>query len=280
MVGGPDREGLDRGERFVALLRPAVRQAAAVARALEGRVANRPKHGESTEVKAALTIADSAAQEAILVVLRDHFPEVALEAEEDTPTVGQFPADAPEVVVLDPIDGTLNGYLEARGPYAVMLGLAEDDRFHAAHVALPREGMFLDGLRDHVPSRTRPRGEPRPIRASADGARVLVSYTLPEEVTDRLRAAGYEVAMACGGAISVAPLLPGVCAGLRLAPAGSRISERGRIGLVLSRGGGAVALCESGAPFPDDIRAPARVLTVAAEPGDAEALLRAVEPAL
>ena len=95
---------------FLDALKPAVRQAAAIAQALEGRVANRPKVGEETPVKAAMTIADSAAQEAILVALHEHFPDVALRAEEDTPTAHAFPADGEETVVIDPIDGTLHAY--------------------------------------------------------------------------------------------------------------------------------------------------------------------------
>jgi len=69
-------------ESFVEDLRPAVRQAAAIARALEGRVPNRPKVGEDSAVKAALTVADTACQEALLVPLLRHLSDVQLEAEE------------------------------------------------------------------------------------------------------------------------------------------------------------------------------------------------------
>ena len=51
---------------FISALAPALQQAASIARSLEGRVANRPKTGESTAAKAALTIADTACQEALL----------------------------------------------------------------------------------------------------------------------------------------------------------------------------------------------------------------------
>ena len=47
---------------------PAIRQAASIARALEGRVANRTKNGEAA-IKAALTLADTVSQEALLVPL-------------------------------------------------------------------------------------------------------------------------------------------------------------------------------------------------------------------
>ena len=51
---------------FVLHLDPAVRQAAALARRLEGLVPNRPKDDEATAVKQALTAADTSAQELIL----------------------------------------------------------------------------------------------------------------------------------------------------------------------------------------------------------------------
>jgi fructose-1,6-bisphosphatase/inositol monophosphatase family enzyme len=261
------------GERFLEALAPAVRQAAGVARALEGRVRNRPKHGEASAAKAALTLADSAAQEAILVPLLEHFPEVSLEAEEDTPSVASFPALARARVVIDPIDGTLRSYLEGAGPYAVMVGLVVDERCEAALVALPREGLFFEGLRGGPARLARSRRPARPVRAEADGARVIVSHEMPAPVVERLRHSGFEVAFGCGGAISVAPLIPGVRAGLRLAQGPRGVSVRGRLGLVIARAAGALVEAEGGAPFPEDLSAPARALAVAAEPGDL-ALLR------
>jgi len=263
-------------QQFVEVLRPAVRQAAAIARALEGRVPNTPKRGEVTDVKAALTLADTAAQEAVLVPLLEHFPWVSVEAEEDTDSVTAFAGNDPAArVVIDPIDGTLHSYLERRGPYACMVGLALRGRYEAALVALPREGLFFDAVRGGCAFRTRPRGEPHSWRAEASsGARVLVSHEMPEAVVARLEANGFAVSFACGGAISVAPLLPGVRAGLRWHA--DRISIRGRIGLVVARAGGAVVLDEHGDEFPDDVDSPARGLAVAADASDARVLVDAL----
>ncbi len=58
---------------FVRVLAPAMAQAAAIASALQGRVPNVPKPGAKSAVKAALTIADTAAQEALLVPLLANF---------------------------------------------------------------------------------------------------------------------------------------------------------------------------------------------------------------
>lgn len=259
-------------ERFVEVLGPAVRQAAAIARALEGRVRNRPKIGEATDVKQALTLADTASQEAVLVPLLEHFPGVALSAEEDTPSVASFPAESRARVVVDPIDGTLHSYLEERGPYACMVGLAIDGIYEAALVGLPREGLFFDGVRGGAARRVRPGGAARPWRAEATGPRVIVSHEMPDEILERLRERGFEVAFGCGGAISVAPLVPGVRAGLRLARPGASISVRGRIGAVIARAAGAHVLSAEGADFPETLESPDGVLIVAAEWDDAVAL--------
>lgn len=249
---------------FVETLAPALRQAASIARALEGRVANRPKAGEDTDVKAALTIADTAAQEAILVPLHEHFPEVGLAAEEDTPSVQGFPIRSDVRVVLDPIDGTLRFYLEGAGPYAVMVGLAVQDEYRAALVALPRDGIFLDAVRGGGARIGIGDASPGPASLSGSGRIVLVSHDLADPVLAGLRARGYDPRPASGGAISVAPLLPEVCAGLRwMRSDPGNVSIRGRIGALISSEAGALVACETGEPFPRDIESPQRAMLVA-----------------
>jgi len=263
-------------EQFIDVVRPAIRQAAAIGRALEGRVPNQPKAGEATDVKAALTLADTAAQEAILVPLLERWPGIGVTPEEDTPSVAGF-ADRTSVrVVVDPIDGTLRSYLEALGPYGCMVGLAVDEVYEAALVALPREGLFFDGVRGGQARRSRPGGEARDWRAEASGSRVLISYDMPEPVVERLRAAGWEVAYGCGGAISVAPLIPGVRAGLRLAKPGQAISIRGRIGNVIARAAGALVADASGEPFPEALETPHRELLIATDAADLAILREAI----
>ncbi len=252
---------------FVRTLAPALRQAASIARALEGRVANRPKAGEATAVKAALTIADTASQEALLIPLLEQFPELKLEAEEDTPSVARFSESSDALVVIDPIDGTLRFYLEGAGPYAVMIGLAIEGRYEASLVALPREQLCFDAIRGRGAQARNRAGAIESVRVGEpSGNRVLVSHDLPRAAVEKLQHRGYEVAAASGGAISVAPLIPGVCAGLRFAgenPEG--VSIRGRIGALIAAEAGAFVMGES-APFPPEIRTPARALLVAATP--------------
>jgi hypothetical protein len=251
-----------------------------ITRALEGQVPNRPKRSEATPEKAALTEADSASQEAILFSLLEHFPGVGLRAEEDTPSVGRFPARESPIVVLDPIDSTLRSYLECGGPYSIMVGLCVEGRFDAALVALPREGLHFDAVRGGGARMARPLGDPRPQHAKAVGTRVLVSHEAPPAVCDRLRERGFEVVFGSGGAISVAPLIPGVRAGLRLPNTSGDISIRGRIGLLISSEAGARIETEGAERFPSRIDQPARALLLAADGQDMKHLryaLAAVE---
>ncbi len=160
---------------FVRVLAPAMAQAAAIASALEGRVPNVPKPGADSAVKAALTIADTAAQEALLVPLLAGFRDACLEAEEDTRSIALFRGARPEArIVIDPIDGTLNFYLGARGPYGVMAGLAIDARYEAALVALPREGWFFEAVRGEGARRSLARWRVETATPSRDGRTSLL----------------------------------------------------------------------------------------------------------
>jgi len=266
---------LSIASEFVQRLAPALRQAASIAHTLEGRVANRPKAEEATAVKAAMTIADSACQEALLVPLLEHFPHVRLAAEEDTPTVRQFPETSDELVVIDPIDGTLRFYLESMGPYGIMIGLAIDGEYEAGLVALPREGLFFQAVRGSGAMMSRAGGTPRRAQFDPNGDRVLVNHDLPVAAAEFLRDKGFEVVPASGGAISVAPVVPGARAGLRLISTVPSVSIRGRIGALVSAEAGALIRSETGGEFPRQIEAPARALLLATNKNDLEILQEA-----
>jgi fructose-1,6-bisphosphatase/inositol monophosphatase family enzyme len=237
---------------------------------------NAPKAGETTAVKAALTVADTAAQEALLVPLLGRFRGACLEAEEDTHSVELFTGETPELrIVIDPIDGTFHFFLGGRGPYAVMAGLAVRGRYEAALVALPREGWRFEALR-RVGARRGPLGGIAvPVAPTRDGRRLFLSDAVPEAVEARLREAGFVTQRACGGAVAVAPLVPGVRGGLRLATSDT-ISVRGRIGLLIAREAGALVETADGAPFPDSLDAHATSLVVAADRATADALAAAL----
>ena len=273
-------QNVPKPSEFVHAIAPALRQAAEIARELEGRVANRPKSGEPTDVKAALTAADTEAQEAILTCLLEHFPDVSLRAEEDTPTVGRFPSAADASVIIDPIDGTLRFYLEGAGPYAVMVGLAVGQEYSAALVSLPREGYLFEAIRGGGARVARGNGAARPAELHGEGRRVFVSHDLRSEAVAVLRDGGMEVVPACGGAISLAPLLSGVRAGLRVATnEPPNVSIRGRVGALIAAEAGALVRCESGGLFPTAIDSPTRCLLVAADEATLEVLQAALAAA-
>lgn len=262
----------ERAKHFVELLLPAFGQAAAIAAALQGRVANQPKASEASEVKAALTLADTAVQEAILVPLLKSFGRCALEAEEDTRSVASFSGDAAEErIIVDPIDGTFHFYLGGRGAYATMAGWALDARYRAALVAIPTAGWLytaVDGqgaYATRVPTTGEPAAAPVKVGARERVRRVLVSDTTPPAVHEALRERGLDPRLASGGAISIAPLLPGVAGGLRisnrLSPTG--ISARGRVGVLVAREAGAWVGTASDEVFPQTIDEPVETLVVA-----------------
>jgi fructose-1,6-bisphosphatase/inositol monophosphatase family enzyme len=265
---------------FVRLLEPAVRGAARLVRALEGRVANVPKSHETTAAKQALTEADTQAQEMILDALHQHFPGVCVAAEEDTPGVARFPIESDAQVVIDPIDGTLHSFLESRGPYGTMVGLVVDGRYEAGLVALPREGLLFAAIRGEGAYRARVAGPLRPVAAAADGDRVLVTHGTPKRVQAHLENEGFEVIPACGGAIAVAPLIVGVRAGLRWSQNdGIGISIRGRIGVLIASEAGAFTCRQEGDSFPLDQTTRAATLLVAAREEDLGILESALDAA-
>ena len=158
-----------------------------------------------------------------------------------------------------------------------MVGLAVNGCYEAALVALPREGVFFDAVRNQGARSARAGGEARKTRVDADGRRVLVSHGLPETLRARLLERGYELVPACGGAIAVAPLLSGVRAGLRVAIGTPSISIRGRIGALIAREAGAQVCDQTGQNFPVGLDEPASALLVTADEADQENLLRALD---
>ena len=247
-----------------------------MARSLEGVASNEPKRGETSDEKRALTKADLATQEILLAALGSHHPEVQLAAEEETPSVGRFPAQSDDVVVIDPIDGTLRSYLEAQGPYAIMVGLVRRGEYRAGLVALPREGLFFDAAAGRGAWRTRVEGVPRPATLGTGAGQILVSHGTPPEVVHALEEEDLSVRHGCGGAVSVAPLIPGIRAGLRWVPAAHGISVRGRVGALIAREASAVVAQASGSDFPRDMDTPAHSLLVTRSQEDREILSRAM----
>ena len=82
----------DKAEKhFIEVFRLAALQAGSLARRLQGEIQPQTKKNFTTPESAALTAVDLAAQDVILHLLHQAFPEVAIDAEEETDTVHLFP---------------------------------------------------------------------------------------------------------------------------------------------------------------------------------------------
>ena len=170
------------GGQFADQMTLPLRQAMAAVVWLEGRVPNVHKPHEASEAKAALTDADCVSQEILLTALREYFPEVALEAEEDTPAVKAFAAnDSPHTVHVDPIDGTLR-YLRRDGPYAIIVGLEYEGRVEASLVAVPQENVLIRAVLGGGAEISLGGGPFAPALLQGSGTRVLVSHAVPERI--------------------------------------------------------------------------------------------------
>ncbi|MBW2455385.1 MAG: 3'(2'),5'-bisphosphate nucleotidase CysQ [Deltaproteobacteria bacterium] len=125
-----------------------------IARSVSARVAELHRQHRSdrfeVELKDAdepVTRADREANELICEALAARFPAAAIVAEESRPDDPGEIAELlgqKEVFFVDPIDGTRE-FVDGRGEFAVMIGLAEGGRATAGVVALPAVGLLLAG---------------------------------------------------------------------------------------------------------------------------------------
>lgn len=255
----------ERSERFVEVARLAARQAGAVASRLQGEVSRWEKEGEATPESSALTTADLACQDILLLALHDTFPDIAVDAEEDTDTVGLFlPEDgARPVVVLDPIDGTFN-YSRGSRDYAVMAGWIEDGRYAAAVVLFPEWGELLWTADGRTVHRERDGGELERVTLPPRTSRVQVAPGLDDAQTAALEALGLEVTVCrCSAVDSSAPARTGDSAA-SIGP----LDRRRAIALFLTAAAGGTVLA-GGRPWrgedPARIGGPRPVVTAADE---------------
>jgi fructose-1,6-bisphosphatase/inositol monophosphatase family enzyme len=263
---------------FVRAMTVPVRQAMAAVRWLEGRVRNRPKPEEITPEKAALTDADCVSQEILLVALREHFPGVGLDVEEDTPSVARFrPDGGGDTVVIDPIDGTLR-YLRGDGPYATLVGLERDGRVLASLVGLPQSDVVIRAVRGEGAYLSQGGGEFERARAGARGSSVYVSYGLDARIAKALDARGAKRVTAAGAVIAVAPLLDDALGGVRVMASPEGMSRRAwSAALATQEAGGLVEALD--APLPERFRPGVRGLVSAAGPAGLADLRRALAAA-
>src|SRR5262245_19118073 len=87
------------------------------------------------------THADRQAQEIILQHIHRAFPDDALCAEENTPTLATMPHVGPRLWIVDPIDGT-RGFAQKNGEFSVMIGFVQDGAIGAGLVLEPANGRL------------------------------------------------------------------------------------------------------------------------------------------
>ncbi|MBV9125430.1 MAG: 3'(2'),5'-bisphosphate nucleotidase CysQ [Planctomycetes bacterium] len=87
------------------------------------------------------TEADRISQEIVLKCLRRHFPEDALCAEEETPTLAAASRTGQRLWVVDPIDGT-RGFARKNGEFSVMVAFLDQGQIGVGVVLEPAHGRL------------------------------------------------------------------------------------------------------------------------------------------
>jgi len=121
------------------------------------------------------TQADRDAQEAILQVLHRAFPNDALRAEEQTPSLAGAPLAATRCWIVDPIDGT-RGFAKKNGEFSVMVALIEQTRILV--------GVVLEPVADRLAYATNGGGcwQRQPSAGAATRCRVRSTRTLADAI--------------------------------------------------------------------------------------------------
>jgi fructose-1,6-bisphosphatase/inositol monophosphatase family enzyme len=231
-------EAGDAERCFIEVFRIAALQVESIARRLQSEVSLQTKPGQASAEGAALTSVDLAAQDVILQLLHAALPEVAVDAEEDTDTLQLFPPaeqDRP-LVVVDPIDGTLN-YARGSKDYAVMGALIHDGIYRAAVVHFPawqqlywarrRRGCWQQIKDDHA----------RQIHLEGSPPKILVASSVPKSRYSNLKKIGFEVQVShCSAVDSSAPVMGRAAAAISM----GKLGRRRAIGLLLTLEAGGV----------------------------------------
>lgn len=156
------------------------------------------------------TEADRQAQEVILQHLRRRFPEDALCAEENSPTLAEARSNGPRLWIVDPIDGT-RGFARKNGEFSVMIAFVEQGRIAV--------GVVLEPARRRLAYATRGGGCWRRDGDAAEAVRCQVGATseLPDSVLVQSRSRDPGVPSGQVEALKPARVIEVYSAGLKLA---------------------------------------------------------------
>jgi fructose-1,6-bisphosphatase/inositol monophosphatase family enzyme len=223
---------------FIEVFRLASIQVACAATRLQGEVSLGEKPGQTTPEGAALTAVDLAAQDVILHLLHAVLPEVAVDAEEDTETLGLFPKvdrNLP-LVVVDPIDGTLN-YASGSKDYAVMGALVRDGVYTAAVVNFPARQQLFWAQRGGGCWQQTANNQARQVHLEGAPPTVQVTSHFPESWKSNLSEIGYQVQVSrCSAVDAAAPVNGRAAAAISL----GKLGRRRAIGMLLTLEAGGV----------------------------------------
>jgi len=241
-----------RPAEFLRVMGLTARQVGRFALQFRGKVANLGKSVDREFVDdqqrlavQALTDVDLAAQEIILLALREHFPFVEVEPEEDTVSVGLFRRNRSRFrVVIDPIDGTLN-YLSGAGQFAVAIGLLRDDRFAASAIYFPLADTLFLAARDSGCTVTRG-GRTKAARRGAATPVVFRDSATDESVSGLVSGLGFAVERS---GCSIADTTVAATGWASASVYSGRPSIRRCIGALVSREAGGVLCDFDGRPY-------------------------------
>jgi len=198
----------DDASHFIEVFRLAALQAGWVTRRLQGEVRSKSKKGERSPERAALTSVDLAAQDIILLLLHEAFPQLNMDAEEETDTLGFFPATDTQrpTIVVDPVDGTLN-YSEGSRDYAVMGAWIEAGVYRSALVYFPHLGETYWASQGHGCRLEKGGKTPEEVTIGRLPARVLVTSEVSKQQCEAVRDIGFEVMRTrCSAVDATAPI--------------------------------------------------------------------------
>jgi fructose-1,6-bisphosphatase/inositol monophosphatase family enzyme len=189
----------------------AVRQAGAVAYALQGRVLNEGKDdatslpGDSEALRqrrAAKTVVDEIVQEILIIAAAELLDcrTTSLDAEEESRSTHLFVNDGSRrTLILDPVDGTVE-YIEGLSSYSICAGLVENGRLTSALVFFPaRDHLYVldEAGRSFAAVGAQHNGleKARPLALGSNStSRVLyVNGRVPMDVQTCLRGSGFQV---------------------------------------------------------------------------------------
>ncbi|MFO7963409.1 MAG: inositol monophosphatase family protein [Desulfobacterales bacterium] len=251
-------------DHFIEIFGLAARQAGFVARHLQNGISLGSKKNQKSPEAEALTAVDLAAQDVILTLLHHAFPDAAVDAEEETDTVGLFNTRGPgkPLIVVDPIDGTLN-YSRGSSEYAVMAGWLEHEVYRAVLVHFPAMAATYWAIREGG-ARQRTGDTDGPVSIGPVPKRVRVTPRVPGTCRRILQDIGFEIVVSrCSAVDATAPVSEDAAAAVSL----GRPERRRAVGfLITAEAGGVVRIGERWWKGEDPLTLPAdAAFTIVAE---------------